>query len=69
MVEPGKHYGWGWGAIGGFKVKFVGGRVGVGTPYLPLPPLLHPGKPCRARSVHRRLGGEVGEGAGKIGAS
>ena len=27
-------------------------RVGVGPPYLPLPPPLHPGLPGRARSVH-----------------
>ena len=38
--------------LGVFRVKFVGGRVGVGPPYLALPPPLHPGLPRRARSVH-----------------
>ena len=40
--ESGKEFGWGWGPLLGVcKIsKFMGGRVGVGTPYLPPPPRL-----------------------------
>ena len=39
--------------------------MGVGTPYLPLPPPVCPGRPCRARSEHGTLGREAGEGGGE----
>ena len=45
----------------------MGGRVGVGTPYLPLPPPLHPGKPCRARSEHGAWVEWWGRGRGRSG--
>ena len=53
--------------MGVFRVKFLGGRVGVGPPYLPFPPPLDPRNPSRARSglepgVERR-----GRGRGRSG--
>ena len=53
--------------LGVSKIKVVGGRVGVGTLYLPLPPPLHPGKPCRARSVHGAWVERWGRGRGRSG--
>ena len=53
--------------MGVFRVKFVGGRVGVGHPYLPFPPPLHPGLPRRARSVHGTWVERWGRGRGRSG--
>ena len=41
--------------------------MGVGTPYLPLPPPLHPRKPCRARSEHGAWVERRGRGRGRSG--
>ena len=42
--------------------------MGVGTLYLPPPPPVCPGEPCRARSVHGAWGGERwGRGRGRSG--
>ena len=41
--------------------------MGVGTPYLPLPPPTPPRKAMPRQERAWRLGGVVGEGAGKIG--
>ena len=60
----------GTGALMGVARLSLGGRVGVGPTYLSLPPPLHPGLPCRARSVHApgwRGGGGGGEDRGIIG--
>ena len=53
--------------IGFFLVKFVGGRVGVGTLYLP-PPRLSKKESCAAPGVCMATGWRGGEAAGKIGA-
>ena len=53
--------------MGVFRVKFVGGRVGVGPPYLPLSPPVHPGLPRRARSVHGTWVERWGRGRGTSG--
>ena len=47
----------------------MGGRVGVGTSYLPPPPPPHPRKSKPRQELAGTWGGEVGEGAGKIEAS
>ena len=57
----------GTGALMGVARLSPGGRVGVGPPYLSLPPPLHPGLPCRARSVHGTWVERWGRGRGRSG--